>query len=277
MTHESYVQRFYDSAMHCYQDIMGDHWHHGDPDALAVGLSRQRSCEIIVERIVTLTGLPAGGKALDFGSGIGGPTLHMARFSGASFTGVNNNDRQNAVARKKATETGLAERVTFLTIDDLGYQSLPFEDATLDAVTFIESVCHLTDKAALFREVQRVLKPGGRLGGIDWIQRPFGEHQREDQIMRLMGPVNELIAIPWHGTVAGYADMMKDSGLDVFIARDLFPGVLCWSSPQDEQRPQWTKYSGPEGKLFRDGDAALMAACKAGVFSVGMWVAGKRP
>ncbi len=275
MTHESYVQRFYDSAMHCYQEIMGDYWHHADPDALAAGLSRQRSCEALEERIVTLSGLSAGGKALDFGSGIGGPTLHMARFSGASFTGVNNNERQNAVARKKAAELGLSERVNFLTIDDLDYKSLPFEDATLDAVTFIESVCHLTDKAALFREALRVLKPGGRLAGIDWIQRPFGEHQREDEIMRFMGPVNELIAIPWHGTVEGYAGMMKGAGLDVFIARDLFAGVLCWSSPQDQQRAQWSSYEGPEGKLFRDGDAALVAACKAGVFSVGMWVAGK--
>ena len=274
-THEHNVQRFYDSATDCYQAIMGDHWHHGDPDALAVGLGRHRSCQVILERVVTLTGLRRGGKAVDFGSGIGGPTLHMARFSGASFTGVNNNDRQNVLARKKAAEADLSDRVAFLTIDDLGYKSLPFEEASLDAVTFVESVCHLTDKAAFFREVRRVLKPGGRLGGIDWIQRPFGEHQRDDQIMRFMGPVNDLIAIPWHGTVEGYAGMMRDAGLDVFIARDLFPGVLCWSSPQEEQRPHWTSYAGPEGKRFQDGDAALVAACKAGVFSVGMWVAGK--
>lgn len=275
MTYENKVQRFYDSALHCYQQIMGDRWHHGDPDATAVGLSRLRSCEVLEERVLALTGLGAGGRALDFGSGIGGPTLHMANVSSASFVGVSNNERLNQVARSAAAAGGLAEKVTFVTLEDTEYKRLPFAEGTFDAVTFYESVCHVPDKAALFQDLARVLKPGGRLGGSDWIQRPFGEHQTEAQIMALMRPVNELITIPEHGTVESYRGLMAAAGLDVFIARDLFAGVKCGNVVHDAQEPEWLGYEGPDAEMFRQGEKALAAARAGGVFSVGMWVAGK--
>jgi len=273
--YEHRVQVFYDAALHCYQAIMGDRWHHADPDALAVGLPRLRGCEILEERIASLVGLAPGKTALDFGCGIGGPTLHMARVTGARITGVSNNERLNEVARDKARRLGMAEQVTFVTLDDLGYKQLPFTDGSLDAVTFFESVCHVPDKAALFREVARVLAPGGRLGGMDWIQRPYGEHQTEAEIMRFMQPVNEAISIPWHGTVERYRDLMIDAGLDVIIARDLYPGVRCWSAVQDAETPAWETYTGPEQQMFRRGEEALAAARRAGVFTIGTWVARK--
>jgi tocopherol O-methyltransferase len=276
VSHEEHkVQQFYDSALHCYQQVMGDRWHHGDPEATSAGLPRIRCCEIMEERIVALTALGAGGSALDFGSGIGGPTCHMAKVSGASFVGVCNNERLNTVGRQNIATLGLSERVSLVTLEDTGYKSLPFPDNTFDVVTFYESVCHIPDKAALFREIGRVLKPGGRLGGEDWVQRPFGQHQTEEQIMKFMAPVNELIAIPWHGTVEGYRDMMAKAGLDVLLARDLFPGVICWGAAQDAEQPRWFSYDGADATMFRDGERALLTAREAGVFSVGMWIARK--
>ena len=56
MTYEHRVQQFYDSALHCYQQIMGDRWHHADPDALAVGLPRLRGCELLEERSASRCG-----------------------------------------------------------------------------------------------------------------------------------------------------------------------------------------------------------------------------
>lgn len=275
MTYEHRVQEFYDSALHCYQKIMGDRWHHADPDALAAGLPRLRGCEILEERIVSLCGLAAGGTAIDFGSGIGGPTIHMAKVSGAAFVGVSNNERLNDLAREKAAQVALSHLVSFQTLDDLGYKNLPFDDGTFDVATFYESVCHVPDKAALFRELARVLKPGGRLGGMDWIQRAFGEHQSDEQILRFMGAVNEAISIPSHGTVESYRRFMTDAGLEVAIARDLYPNIACWSAVQDDETPAWTTYEGPEQQMFRQGEEALAAARRAGVFSVGMWIARK--
>ncbi|HVW28821.1 MAG TPA: methyltransferase domain-containing protein [Polyangiaceae bacterium] len=277
MTHEHQVQQFYDDAIHCYRKIMGNRWHHGDPDAVAAGLPRLRCCAILEERLIELTGVGPGDRVLDFGSGIGGPTCHMAKVTSASFVGVGNNERLNHAARALAQETGLAGQVSFLTLDDTGYKSLPFPDSSFDAVTFIESVCHVADRPALFRELARVLKPGGRLAGEDWIQRPFGDIRTEEQILRFMEPVNRLICIPYHGTIEGYRQHMEDAGLEVLVARDLYAGVRCWSKTQDEERPDWFEYNGPDFSRFREGEAALLAAREAGVFTIGMWVARKPP
>lgn len=276
-SYEHRVQEFYDSAVHCYERIMGDRWHHADPDALAAGLPRLRGCEILEERICALCGIAADSRALDFGSGIGGPTLHMARVTGAAFVGVSNNERLNAIARAKVARAGFSRRVAFLTLDDLGYKALPFGDGAFDAVTFFESVCHVPDKPVLFRELARVLAPGGHLGGMDWIQRPFGMYQSDADIARFMQPVNDAISIPAHGTVASYRAHLEAAGLQVAIARDLYDGVLCWSTVQDDETPAWTSYEGPEQQMFRRGEEALATARRAGVFSIGMWVATKPP
>jgi tocopherol O-methyltransferase len=199
----------------------------------------------------------------------------MARVTGARFIGVSNNERLNAQAQARAARAGLAGRAAFHTLDDLGYKALPFPDGSFQAVTFFESVCHVPDKPALFRELARVLAPGGRLGGMDWIQRPFGMYQTEAQIARFMQPVNDAIAIPAHGTVASYSADMQDAGLRVAIARDLYDGVLCWSTVQDDETPAWASYEGPEQQMFRRGEEALADARRAGVFSIALWLAAK--
>lgn len=276
MTHEHKVREFYDNALHCYQSIMGDRWHHGDPAAEARGLSVLEACEVLEAEIVSLTGLQAGQRALDFGSGVGGPTLYMAKLTSATWVGVTNNEGLSQRARERAVEFGFADTTAFLTIGDEDYKRLlAFPDNAFDAVTFYESVCHLSDKAAFFRAVSRVLKPGGRLAGIDWLQRPFGEHQTEEQIMRWMQPVNETICIPWHGTVDGYKAMMEQAGLQVTVARDMFEGAKCWGSTPNDERPQWLNYDGPAATQFRDGKVALDGAREAGVFTVGMFAATK--
>lgn len=274
-THESKVRAFYDTASVCYEHFMGDRWHHGDPEAERDGKSFVEACQILERKVLDASGLTDGGWALDFGSGIGGPTLHMASLCGARFVGVTNNENINRQARQRAADAGVADRVGFLTIGDTDYRNLPFPEAAFDAVFFYESVCHLTDKAEFFRNVARVLRPGGRIAGIDWLQRAFGEYQTPEQVEAVMAPVNELIRIPWHGTIDGYAQMMRDAGLDVVEARDLFDGVECWGSTPDDQRGEWLAYAGPEGELFRDAKVALDAARRAGVFTVGMFVAEK--
>jgi tocopherol O-methyltransferase len=276
LEHDQKVREFYDSALYCYESIMGDRWHHGDPEAEARGVPILKACEIIEEKVVELAGLKRGGLALDFGCGIGGPTMYMAKVSGASFTGVTNNPGLQRRATEKALEIGLSGQVRFLAIGDTDYRSLPaFAENSLDAVTFYESVCHLFDKPAFFRAAFRVLKPGGRLVGNDWMQRPFGPHQTDEAIERFIRPVNESTAFSALGTIPGYATALREAGFDVHMARDLFEGVKCWGTTPDHERPMWLNYDGPGAEMFRAGKVALDAARDAGVFTVGQFVAVK--
>lgn len=275
MSHEENVRDFYDSAGHCYQSIMGYTWHHGDPDAEAKGLTVLEACQLLEREVVQLAALKPGDRALDFGSGVGGPTLYMAEISGASFVGLSNNELLSQRARARAAELRIAH-ASFFTIGDEDYKTLqPFADCSFDAVTFYESVCHLPDKAAFFRAAYRVLKPGGKLVGIDWLQRPFGEYRTQEQIMKFMRPVNELICIPWHGTLQEYKTMIEEVGFSTSIVKDMFAGRECWGSTPNDERPQWLGYEGPDGERFRKGKVALDAARGAGVFTVGMFVASK--
>ena len=139
----------------------------------------------------------------------------------------------------------------------------------------MESVCHVPDKGALFKQLFRVLKPGARLGGMDWIQRPWGEHQTEEQILKFIAPVNEHVAMPALGTVEQYASLMEAAGFRIAVAKDLVPNAKCWGVVQDNENPEWLGYDGPEAQMFRDGEEALVAARNAGVFSIGMWVGVK--
>lgn len=276
MNHEQKVREFYDVAVHCYQSIMGHTWHHADPEAEAKGMSLLEAAQVLEQKVVHESGLRPGDRALDFGSGVGGPTVYMAKISGASFVGLSNNEGLSQRARDLAKEIGVDDKVSFLTTGNDDYKSLvAFADGSFDAVIFYESVCHLPEKPLFFRTAHRILKPGGRLVGVDWLQRPFGENQTEEQIAKYIGPVNEYIRIAGHGTLQSYREMMEAAGFTVTMARDLFEGVKCWGSTPKDERPQWLNYEGPDGELFRKGKVALDNARDAGVFTVGMFVGKK--
>jgi SAM-dependent methyltransferase len=65
-----------------------------------------------------------------------------------------------AAARDRAASLGLSKKIT-LQQADLN-EPLPFADARFHAVVSIDVVLHLRDRAAIFREVARVLAPAGR-------------------------------------------------------------------------------------------------------------------
>jgi cyclopropane fatty-acyl-phospholipid synthase-like methyltransferase len=273
---EQQVRAYYDVAGPAYEALMGMFWHHGELESEGEGLSPAESAKALESKMVAAAGLQSGGWALDFGSGVGGATVHMASVSGAHFVGVSNNEWLSQRARAYAAEQGVSDTVAFHTIGDEDYRTLAaWPDGSLDAVTWYESVVHLPDKAAFFRAAARILKPGGRLVGLDWLQRPFGEHQSDEQIMRWMEPVNRHISIPWHGTVDGYRAMIEDAGLVVEAAEDLYEGVQCWGSTPPEDGQGWFEYDGEAPEVFAEGKRALDDARAAGVFTVGKFVAVK--
>lgn len=273
---EQDVRAFYDSAGQAYQALMGPYWHHGFADAEDRGLTPADAAKELAEYLVTEAGLRPGERALDFGSGVGGSTCHMAHFSGATIVGVSNNEWLSEQARSYAAEMGLADQVHFLTVGDSEYKSFgAWPDGAFDAVTFAESVCHLPDKEAFFTAAHRILRPGGTLAGVDWLQRPHGGYQTPEQIKMIMEPVETAIRIPWHGTVAGYRDMITAAGFTVHRADDMWAGRLCWGSTPADDGQGWYDYDGPDAELVHQGKKALMDAKASGVFTVGLFVATK--
>lgn len=109
--------------------------------------------------------LREGETVLDLGSGGGIDVLLSARRVGPTgrAIGVDMTDEMLALARRNAAEAG-ATNVEFRqgTIE-----SLPLDDASVDAVISNCVVNLAADKGAVFAEVARVLREGGRMGVSD--------------------------------------------------------------------------------------------------------------
>lgn len=104
---------------------------------------------------------------LDVGCGSGGITLSLASDYGAA--GVVGVDVEKPVlnkARARAVERGLNDRVQFVRIEP---GPLPFPDESFDVVFSKDAMIHIPDKEALFRDLFRLLRPGGRVLASDWL------------------------------------------------------------------------------------------------------------
>jgi SAM-dependent methyltransferase len=105
--------------------------------------------------------LRPGETVLDLGSGAGIDCFLAAREVGPSgrVVGVDMTPEMVARARENAGKAGHAN----VEFREGRLEALPVDDASIDAVTSNCVVNLVPDKGAVFREVARVLKPGGRL------------------------------------------------------------------------------------------------------------------
>ncbi len=105
--------------------------------------------------------LREGETVLDLGSGAGFDAFLAARAVGPTglVIGVDMTDEMLAKARANARPAGVSN-VEFRK----GYiEALPVEDASIDVVLSNCVINLVPDKAAVYREVARVLRPGGRM------------------------------------------------------------------------------------------------------------------
>lgn len=105
--------------------------------------------------------LSEGQRLLDVACGSGRPTVRIAEKTGCAVTGIDLHADAIEVARHYAATRGVPDRVSFEAAD--AAQPLPFDSASFDAVICIDAVNHLPDRAAVFADWHRVLKPGGRV------------------------------------------------------------------------------------------------------------------
>ena len=109
----------------------------------------------------------AGKRVLDIGSGVGGiDALLVASYHAAEVVGIDVEPLLIERARSLAASKGLSDRVSFRLVDP---GPLPFADASFDVVFSKDAIVHVPDKPALYREVLRVLRPGGRFLASDWL------------------------------------------------------------------------------------------------------------
>ena len=118
--------------------------------------------------------LPVSAKdwILDIGSGLGGPARYMARRFGCRVSGIDLTAEFCEVARLLTARLGLEDGVSF---DEGNALAMPFEDAAFDGAYSMNVSMNIADKRAFYREVRRVLKPGGWFALSEVARGPGGE------------------------------------------------------------------------------------------------------
>lgn len=102
---------------------------------------------------------------LDVATGTGDLALQLARkLPNAHITGVDLSAGMIAVGRRKVSKAGLDDRISFREADCL---ALPFPDASFDCITVAYGVRNFANLLAGYREMHRVLRPGGTVCVIE--------------------------------------------------------------------------------------------------------------
>jgi ubiquinone/menaquinone biosynthesis C-methylase UbiE len=127
----------------------------------------------------------AAGQVLEVAVGTG---LNLDAYpDGVKVTGIDLSDAMLDLARARAAQLG--STVTLLQGDA---QSLPFDDASFDTAVCTFGLCAIPDSGAAIGEMQRVLRPGGRLILVDHIES-------SSRIARGVQRLLETVTIPLGG------------------------------------------------------------------------------
>ena len=200
-------------------------------------------------------------RVLDLGCGIGGPARYLAATFGCRVTGVDLISPSFIDAATYLTaRCGLSDRVTFQVGDAL---HLPFDDASFDAVFLQHVAMNIADRTALYREMRRILVPGGRFATYDLVIRvgnpvypaPWA---RDASVSFLLTESETRTALE----EAGYkAILCRD---DTEVALDWFKTVLA---AQGQTRPNLGLVMGPDFPAMASNLARNLRENRLGVLS----------
>lgn len=168
--------------------------------------------------------LEPGVHILDVGCGIGGPARHFAE-RGCSVTGIDLTDEFVQVAENLTRRVKLDGRAVFRQASAL---VMPFPEATFEAAYMIHVGMNIEDKAKLFREVARVLKPGSRFGIFDVMQR-------DDKAFDFPVPWALTPATSFMATLEEYSQFLNSAGFHILRQRDRQQFALEWTEKMRAQ------------------------------------------
>lgn len=103
-------------------------------------------------------------RVLDVATGTGAVAIELARRRGCSVVGVDQSAEMLAAGRERVRRAGLADRIELV---EGNAESLPFADASFDALTFTYLLRYV-EPATAMRELVRVVRPGGTVAMLEF-------------------------------------------------------------------------------------------------------------
>jgi len=190
-----------------------DEFHHGGRAATATFASRLK--------------LWPGANLLEIGSGIGGPARYFARHHGCRVTGIDLTEEFVVVSRALTRRLGMEEQVGF---EQGSALSMPFSASSFDVATLIHVGMNVAEKARLFAEVRRVLKPGGVFGVYDQMREADGD-------LAFPVPWATVPQTSFVETPATYKRLLAASGFEIIWERSCREDALATFNQQTSTQP----------------------------------------
>lgn len=226
------IREHYDGLIDLYEEMWGEHIHHGywEPGAPATG--RHQAQERTVAELAAFCGLPDGARVLDAGCGVGAAAIMLARDHHCTVEGITLSEQQVRRAEQKAREAGVAGRTDFKLMDALRTE---YKDASFDVVWSLESCELMPDKEAFLAECFRVLRPGGRLAVATWCCRD--EHLTPAEV-RLLRRIYRDFAVSHVLPLTYYAKLCEETGYTAVTTADWTDYVRdTWKVTTDTVKP----------------------------------------
>jgi demethylmenaquinone methyltransferase / 2-methoxy-6-polyprenyl-1,4-benzoquinol methylase len=183
-----------------------------------------------------------GQRILDVASGTGMVAFALAERAQCEVVGLDQSEAMLGVARRRAPDRG-SGRVSFVQGEA---EHLPFPDNEFDALSFTYLLRYVDDPAATMRELARVVKPGGRIGMLEFDVPPsvplkalWRLHTRAGlpllgrlvsnswyEVGRFLGPNIE----QFHAAYPDLPQLWKDAGIRNVVARPMSfgAGLVMW-------------------------------------------------
>lgn len=207
----------------------------GGPDS-GLDAAQEAKLDLVCRKL----GLQPGMRVLDVGCGWGSFALHAAARYGVSVVGVTLSREQAALARKRAADAGLTDKVDIRVQD---YRDV--SDGPFDAISSIGMSEHVgrAQTPAYASALYGLLRPGGRLlnHAISWNAGPTSPDP-DSFIPRYVFPDGEMISL---GEMVAALETARFEVLDVEALRRHYALTLrAWVSRLEENWDEAVKLAG---------------------------------
>ena len=197
--------------------------------------------EAKLELVCTKLALEPGQRVLDVGCGWGSFAMHAAANHGASVVGITLSEPQARLARERAAERGLTDRVEIRVAD---YRELG--DEPFDSVASIGMVEHVGNAQidTYARQLARLVRPGGRVLNHGIARLRVGDPEAGPFSERYVFPD----AAPLH--LSRIQTALERAGLETEhiegLRSDYAETLRHWARNLDDNLDEATRLAGPE-------------------------------
>ncbi|MCO6412419.1 MAG: class I SAM-dependent methyltransferase [Thiogranum sp.] len=205
-----------DDADNFYYHIWGGqdiHIGNYESDDEPIAAASERTVQRMAAQV---QGMGPRSRVIDIGAGYGGAARWLAQTRGCHVSCLNLSEAQNARNRMLTDAEQLGERIDVI---DGSFEEIPFAAQQFDFAWSQDAILHSGQRARVFDEIDRVLKPGGEFIFTDPMQA-------DDCPAGVLQPVLDRIHLDTLGSIAFYRRQAQRLGWEEIAVTDLTPQLV---------------------------------------------------